>query len=58
MNATENEPINMHHRSVAIDRMSRDITATIKLNRMYVLVCMVSCLGLLGLLVARIFLFK
>lgn len=55
---TENEALGKHQLSAAASSISADIARVTRLNRLYVALCMISCVGLFGLLVVRLFLFK
>jgi len=55
---TENEGFYKHQPSVVLGLIAGDIAWMTKLNRMYVAVCTISCLSVLGLALARMFLLK
>lgn len=52
------DAVDNHHSSTAIDLISRDIARMTRLNRAYVALCMIACVTVLGLLLARMFLLK
>jgi len=55
---TENEAFKKHHPSAAVSLISRDIARMTKFNRVYVALCMIACVSVLGLLLARLLLLK
>jgi len=54
----QNEAFEKHHPSAAVILTSRDIARMTRLNRVYVALCMIACVSVLGLLLARLFLLK
>jgi len=54
----EEETSDKHHSSAAISLISTDIARRTRLSRVYVALCMIACVSVLGLLLARIFFLK
>ena len=54
----EEETSDKHHSSDAINLISTDIARRTRLSRLYVALCMIACVAVLGLLLARILLLK
>jgi len=58
MKVRQNRAVDAPPRSSVVGQILRDVARTTKLNRAYVAICTVSCVSVLALLLARMFLVK